>query len=416
MADLIPAMEVKFGQITYYVTYMHVNDIVRNVKFPQDLEEWPDMSIEEKFQREISKTRVRKNIAPYFSNNKDRFSGSLVLAVRNHDSMKFEKLEDVHKLRAVYANAAKDMGFLSMSGEEQFIPIDGQHRIKALEYATTGVDEDNKPIPDVNTNRDLGRDQIGVILIRFDSTTARQIFSKINRYARPTSRADNLITDDDDAMAVITRKLLGTDAIINSRLVRIASGNTLSKSAHEFTTLNTLYEANILLLGPLCISGPGKPSDMDARQARVALNGLRKEWGGLLSKVDLWKQALADPRASGDKTRQEIRETYLIGKPVGQLALVGGYAMALQKDSKIAKKALYAKLNSIDWRMDNMDLWKDVLVNRNKNVMFGKTTISNASKFIAHLLGAPFDEAEKDDLSNLIYGETGRLPKPKIDA
>lgn len=414
MADLIPAMEVKFGRITYYVTYMDVNDIIGNVTFPESLEEWDNMSIEEKFQREINKSRVKKSIAPYFSTDKDRFSGSLVLAVRNHESMKFEKLKEIPNLPAVYANAAKDMGFLTMGGGVQFIPIDGQHRIKALKYARDGADEDGKPIPGVDANKDLGQDQIGVILIRFDSITARRIFNKINRYAKPTSRADNLITDDDDAMAVITRQLLGTKGIINSRLVRIEKGNTLAKSAHEFTTLNTLYMANIRLLGPLCISGPGKPSDMDARQRGVALTGLRKEWVGLLSKVDLWKQALANPRAGGDKARQEIREKYLLGKPVGQLALVGGYALALQKDSKIAKKVLYAKINGVDWRLDS-DLWQTVLVDPNGNVKYGGTVVSNASKFIAYHLGAPFTKAEKDDLSELIYGEAGHLPKPKIN-
>ena len=409
MADLIPALEVKFGNIEYYITYLHVNDIVRSVKFPQDLEEWDNMSIEEKFQREINKSRVRKSIAPYFSSDSTRFSGALVLAVRNHDSMKFEPLEGIRDVSGAYANAAKGMGFLVLSGEEQFIPLDGQHRIKALEYATTGVDDNGKPISGVDANRDLGKDQVGVILLRFDSTTARRIFSKINRYAKPTSRADNLITDDDDMMAVITRRLLGEDAVIKSRLVRIKKGNTLSKSTHEFTTLNTLYEANKLLLSTLCVSGPGRPSDMDEKQARVVLRGLCKEWKGLLSKVDLWKQALMDSSAGGDKTRTEIRETYLLGKPVGQLSLVGGYALMLKKDSKISKRVLYAKINGIDWKKDSK-LWNDVLVSPNGNVLSGRMTVSKASRFIAYLLGAPFSKQEQDDLSKLIYGEAGQLP------
>ena len=32
---------------------------------------------------------------------------------------------------------------------------------------------------------------------------ARKIFNKVNRYARPTSKADNLITSDDDILAIL---------------------------------------------------------------------------------------------------------------------------------------------------------------------------------------------------------------------
>ena len=415
MATVIPALRVRFGQIEYYVSYMHVNDIINQVKFPQDLEEWPNMSIDEKFQREINLRRVRKDIAPYFASDATRFSGALVLAIRNHERIEFESVKEFQKVQALYRTAAEGMGFLTFSGKEQLVPLDGQHRIKALEYATIGADKEGKTIPGIKANKNLGNDQVAVILIRFEPKTARRIFSKINRYAKPTGKADNLITDDDDSMAVITRMLLGEDGVIPVRLVRL-KGNTLSGSAHEFTTLSTFYEANKVLFNILCASGEGTSSDMTADQIDAHYHELREEWEGLLSNVNWWKAALKDPEADGDGERQRIREDTLLGKPVGQLSLVGGYVLRLQQDDKIDRKALFERINTINWSVSDK-MWEGVLTNPNGRVMSGRTTVTKASKFIAHLLGAAFDEETKRDLSEKIYGDPDHaLPEPVLKA
>ena len=166
----------------------------------------------------------------------------------------------------------KNMGFLTLSGEEMLIPLDGQHRVKAFEFATTGKDEQGKDIPRLKPNYELGKDSVAVILMRFEGKTARRIFSKINRYAKPTNKGDNLITDDDDPMAVITRRLLGSDGVIPSRLVSL-EGNTLNQKAREFTTLATFYEATKEIFNGLCVPGSGKITRHDARANGDTLEG-----------------------------------------------------------------------------------------------------------------------------------------------
>ena len=413
MAHVVSALRVKFGKIEYFITYMPVNDIVARATFPRDLEGWEDMSIEEKFQREIKLNRVRKDIAPYFATDDTRFSGALVLAIQNHESVEFEPLGNLHdEIPILYRTAAKDMGFLIFSGEEKLIPLDGQHRIKAFEFATNGKDDNEKPILGVKANNELGKDQVAVILIRFEQRIARRIFNKINRYARPTSKADNLITDDDDSMAVITRGLIGGDrGVIPSKLVRI-SGNTLSGSATEFTTLNTLYEANKLLFPILCAAGQGTPSNMTPEQIETHLDEMREEWSQMFSNIEHWVDALKDPEHSGDQTRREIRDQTLLGKPIGQLSLVGGYVRRLQDDDKVDRKTLFRRINAIDWSVDNK-MWENVLMNKTGRVMAGRTTVANASKFIAYLLGAELDENARRELSGKIYGDLDKnLPEP----
>ena len=62
-------------------------------------------------------------------------------------------------------------------------------------------------------------------------------------------------------------------------------------------------------------------------------------------------------------------------------------------------------------------MWEGVLMNPNKLVMSGKRTVAFASKFIAYLLGAAFDEETKRVLSEKIYGDPNHaLPEPVLKA
>ena len=50
-------------------------------------------------------------------------------------------------------------------------------------------------------------------------------------------------------------------------------------------------------------------------------------------------------------------------------------------------------------------------------VMSGKRTVAYASRFIAYLLGATFDEETKQDLLEKIYGDPDHaLPEPVLKA
>ena len=73
MSTLLPAMRGKFGSTEYFIITMPAKELTEKLTVGSDLEEWPDLSIEEKYQREINYTRVKNYIAPYLMNDKDRF-------------------------------------------------------------------------------------------------------------------------------------------------------------------------------------------------------------------------------------------------------------------------------------------------------------------------------------------------------
>lgn len=417
MLTMFPALRGKFGETEYYLATMYVGEAIRLTSFPEDVPDWECQSVEERYHMDIDLSSVRKSIAPYYADDPARFSGALVFAVIDpKDTMAFEPLTQFagrSSAPALYQTAASNMGFLTLNGDEILVPLDGQHRIKAFQYAIDGTDDNNRPIPSLKVNTDLSKDQVAVILVRFQPTPARRIFSKINRYAKPTSKADNLITDDDDAIAVMTRELLGEDGVIPTRLVRIGA-NTLPKTAPEFTTLATFYESTAVMVNELGYVGKGKPADMDEDQRELVKEDVQPLWEKLLSSIDLWAKALADSSENGDADRAAIREDTLLGKPIGQLALVTAFMRIREKCVGVSVDDICARLNLVSWDVSD-PMWHGVMMNPNGRVMSGKTTVNRSAQFIAYLCGAELSKDEQENLLEQIHGpgwDEHELPPP----
>jgi DNA sulfur modification protein DndB len=152
----------------------------------------------------------------------------------------------------------KDMGFLTLPGKERLIALDGQHRLLALKIAIKGfmgVPAGVKMTAAVNRlqpHPELANEEISVIFVEHtDTQKIRKIFNKINKYAKQTSRGDNIITSDDDVFAVISRRLI-TDgeplAPINGIDLVNWKSNTLSLRSKQLTTLSALYTISDTLL------------------------------------------------------------------------------------------------------------------------------------------------------------------------
>ena len=65
MAQSLPALRGKFGSTEFYLVTMKASEFVRTVIVPKEMEGWENLSVEEKFQREINYKRVKEKMAPY---------------------------------------------------------------------------------------------------------------------------------------------------------------------------------------------------------------------------------------------------------------------------------------------------------------------------------------------------------------
>ena len=151
MAQNLPALRGQFGSTEFFLITMKASEFVRTVMIPRDMEGWEQLSVEEKFQREINYKRVKEKMAPYLATDPDRFFGAFIVTVKNHETMQFSSLNELNLLKnnvLLPDSFGTDLGVLILDGQT-LIPLDGQHRLAALKMAITGKDERDQDISDV---------------------------------------------------------------------------------------------------------------------------------------------------------------------------------------------------------------------------------------------------------------------------
>ena len=190
--------------------------------------------------------RIRTSLVPYLAQQKDRFFGSILVLVEGN-SLEFEPLEQIitQNLPAAYRDSAERLGFVTIN-EGEHIALDGQHRLLAFREVITSGENLGEFASQV------GEDEVCVLLLEFeDKKKTRRIFNNVNRHAKPTGRSDNIITSEDDGVAIVTRWLLDQDRNAplasreidgkDSELVNWTS-NTLGQNSRHLTTISTVYE------------------------------------------------------------------------------------------------------------------------------------------------------------------------------
>ena len=114
MGSLLPAMQGKFGSTEFFIVTMPAKELTERLVIPKDIEGWEDLSIEERYQRDINYTRVKQQIAPYLTTDDDRFFGAFIVSILNAEDIEFESSTSIIKggVPALYKDAATAFGFL----------------------------------------------------------------------------------------------------------------------------------------------------------------------------------------------------------------------------------------------------------------------------------------------------------------
>lgn len=414
MANTIAVLEGGFGSVgQYWMTTMKASQVINSIYMPKDIPEWKSegTTVEDQYQRDCDYNRVKKQIAPYLVKNKDRFFSSLVVAIYKGSEPDFMPLTDLINVNDTKFKTLKQptqrFGYLTIPEDSILVPLDGQHRLAALKMAITGKDQEGQDIASsfFEHNPDLADEDVSIILFRFQAKQAKSIFNSINRYAKPTSKAVNLITSDTDICAIIARTAIA-DMFVNTRIVNLKS-NQLADSSSHFTTLATLYDA-VTYICTTCADNNNEkiPTEIlpDNSTQSVFVNECVDVFKNLFKYVDDFKDSIKDPEESGDEFRTNLRKEKgsLLMKPLGQLVLVRAYYKTKRNltsaGETFSPKDICDKINAIDWRKNN-PLWENVLMAPDGNkILSGQTVIRFATDFIAYMLGSKLTSEEKDKL------------------
>lgn len=410
MAIVIPCIKAKMGNTEYFEAKMPVRELVTAVRSASELDEWASMGIEERMQRDPNLKRIEKEIAPYIVNNEDRFFGSIIVLIFKGEVF-FEGLQEMRvKIPAAYQAAAKDIGFLTIDGGS-LIVLDGQHRLLALLKALK-MDVVGK------YSRDIPDDEISVILIKHeDNLKTRRIFNKVNRYARSTSRGDNIITSEDDANAIISRWLLDDGAPFGTHEDSLVNwkSNTLSARSTQLTTISVIYETvkTILKSENIILNEQQRPSDEELDEY---FQLAEKYWKDVLEGVEAYKEAIKNP-SKIPLMREENSKFSLLLKPAAQIALIKGLIIAKERGLDFSEAV--KRVNKADWRITS-DIWRDIIVRSNGTIDTKETARDHAANLIAYFIGADkMTESEIKKLHNdyikVRNNQDAKLPKSVIE-
>ena len=408
MSVTMLALKGKMGENEYYITTMKASTLINTVGFASEMQKWPDMSVDERMQREIKGDRVISEIVPYIINDPEWFFGSLIVDIYSGwEAVEFQKIQEICTTNlAAYRDTLTSAGFLTLPDNKILIALDGQHRLCALSVAIRGangipgsvkVSESLKN--SLEPHPEIGNADVTVIFIRHESDAKiRKIFNKVNRYAKQTSKGDNIITSEDDMLAVITRAMFsGTEdaplrPINNQELVNWKS-NTIPLRSKMLTTAAAIYTMAEVMLEPMDITPKTRRNEEKLEQGIRFMNDF---WNRALTEVNAFKQY--KQYVIDGNPLDKFRKQNLLLKPVTQMALAQAIRTAM--DYGYQYKDLTSKINQINWNPEYY-VWSNILVinSKNKKMITGSQALKDAGEIIAYMLiGDEFSNEKKEHL------------------
>lgn len=256
---LLPCLRGTIGNWTFYCSVMKIEDVVGRVKTVAESEELYSDNINEILQRELNKKRVEQ-IREYLNTNREHFFSSIIVAIYNGDP-KWYDFEVESRFRVDNNQLDFDsidfienkLGILSLSGDEIIFALDGQHRIMGIREA-------------YSANKSIGKEEVSLMFVVHNQENikrTRRLFTVLNKYAQKPKEAELIILDEDDAAAIITRRLLDNHTQLKKKasVSNTNSSNIASSDLRSFTTLVTINRINKIILKSKKIDYTKRPKE-----------------------------------------------------------------------------------------------------------------------------------------------------------
>lgn len=233
---LLPAIRAGMGDWVYYISFLPMQEIASRISVVDEIH--TTKSLKEQLQRALTKNATK--IAEYLCNQEQRFFNAIVVgSYGGHPE--WHEVSVRSKEFAVPEQFQGALGFLQLDGSETLFAIDGQHRVVGIRKA-------------VGREAELGDEEVAVIFVsgvsaskrRLDPTgfeRTRRLFSTLNRYAKPVQQRDIIALDEDDVVAIVTRRLVEEHPLFVEKVAMNKNMPLPSTDRRHFTSLVALYGA-----------------------------------------------------------------------------------------------------------------------------------------------------------------------------
>ena len=373
------------GYWDYYSTIMKVEDIVSQNRIitVSESEELYTSNINKILQREIDKKRIRA-ITSYIENTEERFFGSIVAAIHKGQPQWTEI--DLNRNFEIDGVSIDDIsmnflqskfGVLTLFGNEEIFALDGQHRLLGLRKAY----EEN---PD-----DIGKLEVSILFVvhkQAELKRTRRLFTVLNKFAERPKGAELIILDEDDARAVITRRLATNhnqlskvNGISDSKTAAISPSDTSS-----FTTLVTVNKVNNILFRRTKPFYSVRPDDETLNTLYLKSTGfwdaLFEAFPELINFIDGVENVIINEELI---SRDHITGGSLLLRPIGHTLIANAYNYF----SVDERQLFIDKLKEIDFNLSSHN-WKYLIWN--DRILGGNLTLKK--NVLLYLLGKFDDE------------------------
>lgn len=362
MTTYLEAIEASMGDWTYYISKMKFAEVANRVKLAGDIHVAPEL--DDVIQRKISDRVVE--MKEFLIKNPQRFYGALVVAVYGGDP-KFHpvKIDEGNEIIDAVNNS---FGLLSMDGSQLYFALDGQHRVESIKEAC-------------KVDLDLLSDEISVIILKHENTTdglqrTRRLFTKLNRYAKTTTKPDDITIDEDDVVAIITRRLIRDNPHFKNKIKII--GNSLNPTANKdkkyFTVMRVLYDCNQLLLDAFDANIDIDKAFKSSRPTDESIDRMYSYceaiWTLLFSEIEQLK-AISDSTSTPGTLRSAKNGGNIWGRPIIHKVVAGIIKDGLNEDPS-SLISIIEKLKLLPQNLSEK-LWDSILYNPiNKTVKQAK--------------------------------------------
>ena len=309
---VFPAIRGIQARREYYVSMCPLRLIPKLFLFDED-----EIVPELRAQRHLNRARIPE-MSNYLVENPDDYVFSAITASVDGD-VNFEPIAD--------EGEANRIGVLHVSMSARFIINDGQHRRAAIEAALL-------------ENPELGHETIAVVFfLDIGLERCQQMFADLNRYAIRPSTSIGILYDHRDEDAILVRDVIARSTIFRN-MVEMEK-TTLSARSRRLFTLSAIYQATVELLRDIGIEEPKE-------KASLAVDF----WEEVARNITEWGKVQSGEIKSSD-VRMDYLHTY--GVVLQSLARAGN-ALIRSNSGNWRKKI--RKIQDIDWRRSNAELWE----------------------------------------------------------
>ena len=416
----IPAFKASVGDWEYYICIMKYAEVARQVGFAYELGGNSDLNT--MIQRGLGDRT--NSIKSYLLQSEHRFLGALVVAAWGGTPTYMSVSMDDPE--GMLSGIDRQFGVLTFDGTQQYFALDGQHRLKAIKEA-------------IKSKPELGQEDICVIMVSHFHTDegkikTRRLFTNINRNAKATTGAENIVLDEDDGAAIITRRLLTEHPFLSIEGVvkvftrqgdegelKLAGGNVPKGDKKALTTIAVLYEIVKALSFDLDASmkqPQARPSD-DTLEASYAV--ISKRFDDLLAATgDVRKHLTAGSNAKDIRApKGKEADGSLFMRPVIQKA-VARTVSHIAEQGILDWDEILKRLSNLSWRIgdapwlsvfnpsgskmigakENSELLQDLLLVHLASS--SKQAIISARKHYKEILHATYPVPEATLLENIV--------------